>query len=81
MYLLDVMQLNKLEKEQLIELCSALYELLQQRQTNFVVSSPVPAPTPVPVVYPTNPYPFSEPWKITCGETNTINTQDFGNQQ
>lgn len=40
----DILQLSKLEKEQLIELCNALYALLQDKRiTSLTLLSSTPA--------------------------------------
>ena len=57
MQLSDFLQLNKMEKEQLIELCNALYELLQQRPAQAPAFTFIPQAPYVPYVAP-NPMPL-----------------------
>jgi hypothetical protein len=70
MQLSDFMQLNKMEKEQLVGLCNAMYELLQQRQA----PSPAftffpPQPTVQPFVAPNNPWPMWNGNNVICNES------------
>jgi hypothetical protein len=58
--LTDTMQLSKMDKEQLVELCNALYELLQARQPQALEGLPKKPPTiavPYNTPYPYNPIP------------------------
>jgi hypothetical protein len=57
MQLVELMQLNSMDKQQLVELCNALYELLQQRQ------APAPAFTFIPQV-PYVPYVTTNPMPL-----------------
>ena len=54
MQLEEIMQLNAMDKQQLVELCNALYELLQQRPApapafTFIPQVPYVAPNPMPL--------------------------------
>ena len=73
MQLSDFMQLNKMEKEQLVELCNALYELLQQRP------APAPAFTFIPQLpslpFIPNPMPLGG---ITICSNESTQQERFG---
>lgn len=56
--LYDLMELNKLDKDQLIQLCEALYALLGEQKVQ-VTLQPVPAP-----VFPLSPVPYYPPTTV-----------------
>lgn len=64
MTLLDIMELDKLDKAQLVQLCSALYELLKERNVTVNVQA-APAPNPFTQATPL-PYqaPFVSPYTL-----------------
>jgi hypothetical protein len=75
MQLSDFMQLNKMEKEQLVELCNALYELLQQHQlTQTPAFTFIPQAPYVPYVAP-NPIPLGG---ITICNSESTQQERFG---
>ncbi len=71
--LADTMELGKLEKDQLIQLCKALYELLQTR--NVIQVQPA---YPQPLLFVPAPNPFVSPFTPsypTWGTTSCEGTQ------
>lgn len=72
----DIMQLRKLEKEQLIELCELLFTFLQKKEVTVNVQSTPPitwnipnSPLNLPLVStPALPFPYG---KITYQNTDT----------
>jgi hypothetical protein len=71
MQLEEIMQLSAMDKRQLIELCNALYELLQQR----TVQAPVFIPSPYTPQLPTYPTWFNgapqSPYQVTVSNEST----------
>ena len=68
MQLVELMQLNSMDKQQLVELCNALYELLQQRQAPLPAFTYIPSNPPAPYAPPFVPVPNTWPYgsTITC---------------
>ncbi len=58
--LFDIMDLSKMDKEQVIQLCEAFYELLKERNVTVTLQQPQPfITTPIPCMPTVNPqYPF-----------------------
>lgn len=87
--LTDLMELSQLEKPQLIQLCNALYRLLQDTKQTVIVpavsagADPVPA---VPTGVPVYPFPTTPSWPtlpnnptVICGvNTCESKTQEAG---
>jgi hypothetical protein len=79
MYLSEIMELNKLEHWQLVQLCEALYQALMRREV--VVQNPITmtGPPAQPFYFPNYPNttqdPLPQPTKVWCvnsGEGNVV---------
>lgn len=63
----DLMELNRMTRKQLVQLCTMLYELLKERTVTVNLNQPFPFTNAVPMPY-TNPNPG---WPL--GPTITCN--------
>jgi len=65
MYLAELVDFEKMDKSQVVQLCIVLFELLNNKQA---------VPVAYPVAYPTNPpAPLYQTWPtITCNSTPDI---------
>lgn len=81
MLLEEIMQLSMLSKEQLIQLCNALYKIVLEGGTKVEVINPQPFTTSyvpqIPYVPMNPPLPNAEPWKITFGDVPNTNTNEI----
>ena len=80
----EIMELGKLDKDQLVQLCNALYALLEKREVQvqvlpaqqpFVFSTPYVPPMPS---YPT--YPNLPTGGTTASTNETTQQERFGNR-
>lgn len=77
MLLEEILELNKMSKTQLVQLCNALYELLQQRNVplpalTFIPSNPPTPFTPYvpPVIVPQGTTTVPYHYEVTCQNQN-----------
>lgn len=77
----DIMELSKMNTEQLAQLCEALYSLLQHRDVTVHVQHPVDNPYGLPISHPIS-YPpvFTPNTNPTFGMLTKI-TSNEGTQQ
>ena len=66
----EIMELNSLDKIQLVQLCNALYELLQQRPAQAPAFTFIPSNPPAPYVPPFVPVPNPWPYGPTIISSN-----------
>ena len=88
MYLAELVDFEKMDKAQVVELCIVLFELLSNKQAvpvAYPINSPAPVPY-VPPVYPTIQPPTIQPqWlnqpTVICGNTSdSMQVQSFNEQ-
>lgn len=77
----DIMELGKLDKDQLVQLCNALYALLENREVRVqVLPAPLPFVSNMPYVAPMPNYPSTPLGGITVCANETTQQERFGSR-